>query len=694
MALSTAELYAQIVGQPRPAPIGEEETVEQILARQISQPNINVATQTTGTAAPKVNPVPTVPTSTPQVNPAPTQPAPAPTQPQVTPVPTVPQVPTTPPFQPQGPDAITTGTPSFTLAKPAPAPAPAPAPIQYSAPTGAPGMPSVAPPPGYDPRDPRASVTAFQPLPVEELIQEMGLVSPGREMTLWLEQEAQRRVQDWAASQGLQAQFDGQGGYRLMTPETFVNYQADVQDARGLLASGQYSPAQIVEMYGGSPGAQNAVSMAIGYGMQQAGASAGGDAALADQLRAQYLTSLGLPPTWQPSQGLAGVVGAPVPGGTEGGGDGFQPPALPAGWGQIPGSLTGGVPANLGGQVPGSLTGQPGGIPTTGGVPGAAGDTMALLLQRLGQAAPQADPNGFQYDPALMGAIRGQLQGGGLPSWEEYMEAGYSPVAAQLAQVFDTAQTQAFENLISRGVLASGETAAVITDLANQLGTSQAQVLGNLAIQYAQERNDAIESAITQFAILEGNRASMYSTITTANMEAAVSIQQTGMNTLATINSALIQAQTARDITGAEIGSRERIAGEQIASTERIVGQELASSERIAGQQIASAQQIAGMDIASRQSIAQLQASTSIQVANISAQAALQQSQFNRELALQQINATMTLQGVDWNRYLTDPMYAAQVVQFFSLRQDIETAIEQATAVTNTLPPPPGNPLA
>lgn len=307
-----------------------------------------------------------------------------------------------------------------------------------------------------------------------------------------------------------------------------------------------------------------------------------------------------------------------------------------------------------------------------GGLPGGGTDPMAgippQLLQTLmasiqGQGAPQAAAPP-PIDPGLMQAIQNQLNGVGQPTFQDIVQGTFEPMSNLMDQQFQTAQTQAFEQLISRGVLQSGETQNTITRMAQDLGMSKGALLGQLALDYSKQRNEQITNAIQQWGILENNRATNATTITAANLQAAVSIQQTAMQTLTTLTTAMAQIQSAEKIAGADISSREKIAGMQIGSNERI----------------------AGMDIASRQAIAEMQAQTQRDVANIGAQAALQIANGNKELAHQEWTGRMALEGIDWDRFLTDPVYAAKVTNAIAIEKDGHFAIDQADAVDRQLP--------
>ena len=61
-------------------------------------------------------------------------------------------------------------------------------------------------------------------------------------------------------------------------------------------------------------------------------------------------------------------------------------------------------------------------------------------------------------------------------------------------------------------------------------------------------------------------------------------------------------------------------------------------------------------------------------------QAALQQANFTRDLAMQRIDAQMSLEGVDWSRYQSDPGYRQEVVSFFAMKQETMLGIAQAGA--------------
>lgn len=339
----------------------------------------------------------------------------------------------------------------------------------------------------------------------------------------------------------------------------------------------------------------------------------------------------------QPQQGLPGS-GMNVPG------MGMQP-------GQQQGGLAGTLQGGLGGQPSNPMAGIPPEL------------LQALTASLSGQGAPQAAAPP-PTDPALMQAIQNQLNGVGQPTFQDIVQGTFEPMSALMDQQFQTAQTQAFEQLISRGVLQSGETQNTITRMAQDLGMSKGALLGNLALDYSKQRNEQITNAISQWGILENNRATNAVTISAANLQAAVSVQNVAMQTLTSLTTAMAQIQSAEKIAGADISSREKIAG----------------------QQIAAQTQIAGMDIASRQQIAAMQTQMQQTVAQISAQAMLQAANFDKQTAHDNVTAQMALQGIDWNRFLSDPEYAQNMTNAIAIERDIHLAIDQADAVNRQLP--------
>lgn len=321
--------------------------------------------------------------------------------------------------------------------------------------------------------------------------------------------------------------------------------------------------------------------------------------------------------------------------------------------------LQGQLGGGLGGGLPGGGTGQ-------GQQP--MGALEQQLMQRLqGQGTPQVDPNqqAFQIDPQLLQLLRQQATGQdpNMPSFQDVVSGQYEPVAAQMDKIFNTSQSALFEDLIGRGVLQSGESVSRLTELSDQLGISKSAAFGQIAMEYAQMRQQGIQQAIQQWGILEGNRASNAVTINGQNLEAAVSTQNTAMQTLTNLNTAMAQIASGERIAGAEIGSRERVAGQQIGSNERV----------------------AGMDISSRQEIAAMQTQMQQTVANISAQSMLQASNMDFNVAMQGIDAKMSLEGVDWQRYNSDPAYRQQIVSEMAIRQDAFLAIAQTAAANNII---------
>jgi len=327
--------------------------------------------------------------------------------------------------------------------------------------------------------------------------------------------------------------------------------------------------------------------------------------------------------------------------------------------GFMPGGLPGGLPeGGLQGGLQGGL-GAPGTSPALGGN---SALMQALTAGLTGQGAPQAQaPPAF--DPALMEIIKNQAMGVGMPTYQDIISGSFEPMSALMDQQFKTAQTDAFEQLVSRGVLQSGETANQLTRMAAELGTSKGALLGQLSLDYAKQRFEQINAAISQWGILEGQRASNAVTISTANLGAAVSIQQTAMQTLTNLTTAMAQITSAEKIAGADIASREKVAGMQIAASENI----------------------AGMQIGSQQAIAQMQTQMQFQVAQIGAQTALQIANFDNARAHEVVTANMALEGIDWPRYLSDPVYATNMTNAIAIEKDIHLAIDQANAVDRQL---------
>lgn len=362
---------------------------------------------------------------------------------------------------------------------------------------------------------------------------------------------------------------------------------------------------------------------------------------------------------------LHGTPAGTVPSGYLAGGQ--APGTGTVGAGQPPPGVSPELLQLLQGQLGGGLPGLPGG-PGGQGQPQPMGALEQQLMQRLqGQGTPQVDPNqqAFQIDPQLLQLLRQQATGQdpNMPSFQDVVSGQYEPVAAQLDKIFNTSQSALFEDLIGRGVLQSGESVSRLTELSDQLGISKSAAFGQMAMEYAQMRQESIKSAISQWGILEGNRASNAVTINGDNLEAAVSTQNTAMQTLTNLNTAMAQITSGERIAGAEIGSRERVAGQQIGSNERI----------------------AGMDISSRQAIAEMQGETQRYVANIGAQAMLQANQMDVDQASAEWAGKMALEGVDWDRFNSDPAYRQDIVMKMGIRQDGFFAIAQAVAADNII---------
>lgn len=180
-------------------------------------------------------------------------------------------------------------------------------------------------------------------------------------------------------------------------------------------------------------------------------------------------------------------------------------------------------------------------IPQIGGFPSGGGATSAQS-QTSGSFTPQqAD---LSVDPILQQALQQRVQGQtGGPSFEQVLQGQFQPASQLLDLQFNRAKENLLSDLASRGVLKSGETIQSLGDLETQLAATKGSLIGDLAANFEQQRQNAINQAISAFGILEGNKISAKATITSANIGAAAQVKSAAISAGATVQSAQISAQ-------------------------------------------------------------------------------------------------------------------------------------------------------
>jgi hypothetical protein len=163
-----------------------------------------------------------------------------------------------------------------------------------------------------------------------------------------------------------------------------------------------------------------------------------------------------------------------------------------------------------------------------------------------------ADATGdFGVDEQFREFLRQRIQGEGVgPSFEDVVANRFLPQGELLDEQFERTQDQAFEDFINRGVLSSGEAERGVKDLARAQGLERASLLGNLASEFEQNRQQQINAAIQQFGILEGNLVQARTTISAANIDAAARIQSAAIGAKSNVQAAKISAQAALQMSG------------------------------------------------------------------------------------------------------------------------------------------------
>lgn len=213
---------------------------------------------------------------------------------------------------------------------------------------------------------------------------------------------------------------------------------------------------------------------------------------------------------------------------------------------------------NFNGQVGGSATmasaGFPqgaAGLPGGGGVPGAGGGTGTMGPGGVQIPPPYPhDPNIPQqqgthqtnqnFEQTLLDRLAGNTGG---PSWEQIVSETYDPMSQLIDQNAKKATDSAIEDLISRGVLTSSTSVRAVSDIALQASREKNAYLGELGLQFNQQKQDAINHALSTYGILEGNKISANATITSANIGAAAQIKAAAHAADATVQAASINAQ-------------------------------------------------------------------------------------------------------------------------------------------------------
>lgn len=146
-----------------------------------------------------------------------------------------------------------------------------------------------------------------------------------------------------------------------------------------------------------------------------------------------------------------------------------------------------------------------------------------------------------KFEQTLLDRLGGNIEG--LPTYDEMIAGSFDPMAKIMDAQYNRAADAAVENMISRGVLDSSEAGRALADLSVELANNKAALLGQLGLDYAKIREESIQNAISSYGILEGNRLQAKTSITTANIGAAASVQNAAINAGATREAALIGAQ-------------------------------------------------------------------------------------------------------------------------------------------------------
>lgn len=146
------------------------------------------------------------------------------------------------------------------------------------------------------------------------------------------------------------------------------------------------------------------------------------------------------------------------------------------------------------------------------------------------------------FEQTLQERIRGEGSTMG-PSFNDIISGVYNPMSQLIDQNYQRSVDMAAENMISRGILDSSEAGRTMGDLAIDLANNRSSLLGSLGLQFEEQRQNAINSALANYGILEGNRIQARTTITAANIGAAAQIQSASLAANATQSAAMIGAQ-------------------------------------------------------------------------------------------------------------------------------------------------------
>lgn len=254
--------------------------------------------------------------------------------------------------------------------------------------------------------------------------------------------------------------------------------------------------------------------------------------------------------------------------------------------------------------------------------------------------APQADPNAAAaMNPELMDLLFARARGEGLMSLEERLANEFDPFAARLNSQFEDAQAATIEDLISRGVVRSGEAVERLADQRTDLADIRSQRLGEIFTRHEEQRQQQITQALNSLGILEGNRVQAKTTITAANLQAASDLQRQLLQSATNIETTFMQGETARDV--AETGARAQVRSSKIAADSRT------------------------------------------KAAQIGAQAALQAAGMDFNVAMSRIEQQYAMEGIDSGRFESDPVYRDAVLQRERWKDDVQTQVLLAAAMEN-----------
>lgn len=148
-----------------------------------------------------------------------------------------------------------------------------------------------------------------------------------------------------------------------------------------------------------------------------------------------------------------------------------------------------------------------------------------------------------EFDPELQQILRERMRGEGVgPGFQEIVEGTYSPYANLVDTAFDDAAEQQARDLARRGILSGGEAARALGDLENRRFQQKAQLAGQLALDFENNRQENITNALQQFAGLEQGRVQAKTQITTANIGASAQVQSASIMASAQVRSATASA--------------------------------------------------------------------------------------------------------------------------------------------------------